>query len=186
MTIFGHAGHSVRTNTPVVLNEPCKLRRMFDLEEVLVPETQTFVIQQSSRPWNDATDWPMYHSSLQQYQRHRQALQSFLLTHIDVDVDHLIKLHVDYPQATLDIDTDKSWIILPESVTQHGSFNVLEIKIEWENYKQSNYDLQGNITSTIPLPKYLFRFQNFVDDFRGHPNRPTECTETLSRRNEFS
>ena len=33
----------------------------------------------------------------------------------------------------------------------------------------------------FPLVKYLFRFQNFVDNFRGHPSRPTdlECTETL-------
>ena len=106
---------------------------------------------------------------------------SFLLTHIDSDVDHLIKLHVDYPQAALDIDTDKLWIILRQSVTQNGSFNVSEIKIEWANYKQSTYDLQGNIISTIPLPKYIFRFQNFVDNFRGHPSHPTdlECTETL-------
>ena len=81
----------------------------------------------------------------------------------------------------MDIDTDKLWIILRQSVTQNGSFNVSEIKIEWANYKQSTYDLQGNIISTIPLPKYLFRFQNFVDNFRGHPSRPTdlECTETL-------
>ena len=73
-------------------------------------------------------------------------------------------------------------IILRQSVTQHGSIIVSEIKIEWENYKKSTYDLQGNVISTIPLAKYLFRFQNFVDNFRGHPNRPTdlECTETLS------
>ena len=173
MTIFGHAGHSIQTNTPFILNEPCKPLRMFYLEEVLDPVTQEVVVQQSSRPWNDATDWPLYnkakedyHTSILQYRQHRQALWSFLLTHIDSDVDHLIKLHVDYPQAALDIDTDKLWIILRQSVTQNGSFNVSEIKIEWANYKQSNYDLQGNITSTIPLPKYLFRFQNFVDNFR--------------------
>ena len=95
-------------------------------------------------PWNDATDWPLnnkakedYHSSILQYRQHRQALWSFLLTHIDSDVDHLIKLHVDYSQAALDIDTDKLWIILRQSVTQNGSFNVSEIKIEWANYKQS-------------------------------------------------
>jgi len=188
MSIFGHAGHSIQTNTPFILNEPCKPLRMFYLEEVLDPDTQMVVVQQSSRPWNDATDWPLYnkakedyHSALLQYQKHRQSLWSFLLTHIDADVDHLIKLHLDYPQAALDIDTDKLWIILRQSVTQHGSFNVSEIKIEWANYKQSTYDLQGNVMSTIPLAKYLFRFQNFVDNFRGHPNRPTdlECTETL-------
>jgi len=40
---------------------------------------------------------------------------------------------------------------------------------------------QGNILSTIPLAKYLFRFQNYVDNFRGHPIKPTNliCTETL-------
>jgi len=40
---------------------------------------------------------------------------------------------------------------------------------------------QGNILSTIPLAKYLFRFQNVVYNFRGHQNRPTdlECTENL-------
>jgi len=35
-----------------------------------------------------------------------------MLTHIDADVDHIIKLHVDYPQDALDIDTDKLWMIL--------------------------------------------------------------------------
>ena len=71
------------------------------------PDTQTVVVQQSSRHWNDATDWPLYnkvakedyHSALLQYQQHRQSLWSFLLTHIDADVDHLIKLHLDYHQA---------------------------------------------------------------------------------------
>ena len=61
------------------MNEPCKPLRMFYLEEVLYSNTQTVVIQQSSRLWNDATDWPLYnkakeeyHSSLEQYQKHRQ------------------------------------------------------------------------------------------------------------------
>ena len=87
------------------------------------PATQE-VVQQSSRPWNDATDWPLYnkakedyYSSLLQCRQHRQALWSFLLTHIDADINHLIKLHVDYPHVALDIDTDKMWIILRQSVT---------------------------------------------------------------------
>ena len=45
--------------------------------------------------------------------------------------------HVDYLKAALDADTEKLWIILPQSVTQHGPFNVSQIKIEWANYKQS-------------------------------------------------
>ena len=81
MTIFCHAGHSIQTYTPFILNEPCNPLRMFYLKEVLGPDTQTVVIQQSSRPWNDATDWPTYnkakednHFSRQQYQQHRHKL----------------------------------------------------------------------------------------------------------------
>ena len=47
MTIFGHAGHSIQTNTALILNEPCKPLRMFYLEEVLGPHTQTIVVQQN-------------------------------------------------------------------------------------------------------------------------------------------
>ena len=107
--------------------------------------------------------------SILQYQQHRQALWSFLLTHIDADVDHLIKLRVDFPQAALDTETDKLWIILRQWVTKNGSF------------MYQNLELNGKtITSTISFPKYLFRFQNFVDNFRSHPS-PTdlECTDTL-------
>ena len=49
----------------------------------------------------------VYHSALPQYQQHRQSLWSFLLIHIDADVDHLINLHLDYPQAALDTGTVK-------------------------------------------------------------------------------
>ena len=113
MTIFGHAGHSIQTNTLFILNETCKPLRIFYLEEVLDPDTQTVVVQQSSRPWNDVKNWPLYnkakedyHSALLQYQQHRQSLWSFLLTHIDANVDHLIQLYLDYPQEALDTDTD--------------------------------------------------------------------------------
>ena len=58
------------------------------------------VVQQSSRLWNDATDWPLYNKAKeeyyvtqQKYQHDKRALWSYLLTHIDSDVDHLIKLH---------------------------------------------------------------------------------------------
>ncbi len=67
MTIFGHAGHSIQTNTPFILNEPCKPLRMFYLEEVLDPDTQMVVVQQSSRPWNDVTDWPLYNKAKEDY-----------------------------------------------------------------------------------------------------------------------
>ena len=53
MTIFGHAGHSIQTNNPFMLNGPCKPLRMFYLEEMLDPATQEVVVQQSSRPRKD-------------------------------------------------------------------------------------------------------------------------------------
>ena len=94
----------------------------------------------SSRLWNDATDWPLYnkakeefYASQQRYQHDKQALRSYLLTHIDSDVDHLIKLHPEYAEASDDSDTNKLWIILRESINQHGTFNASEIKIEWAN-----------------------------------------------------
>ena len=72
MTVFGHPGHSIQ------INEPCEPLRMFYLEEVLGPETQHVVVQQSLRPWNDATDWPLhnkakedYYYSLEQFQQYR-------------------------------------------------------------------------------------------------------------------
>ena len=67
-----------------------------------------------------------YYYLFQQYQQHWQKFRSFLLTHIDSDINHLIKFHIDYPKAALEIDNDKFWIILRQSVTQHGSFNVSE------------------------------------------------------------
>jgi hypothetical protein len=66
-------------------------------------------------------------------------------------VDHLIKLHPEYAEASDNLDTNKLWIILRQSVNQHGTFNASEIKIEWANYKQSTFNAQRNILSTIPL-----------------------------------
>jgi len=79
------------------------------------------------------------------------------------------------------MDTNKSWITLRQSVNQYGTLNASEIKIKWASYKQSTFDAQGNILSTIPLAKYLVRFQNYVDNFRRHPLKPTdlEFLETL-------
>ena len=41
-------------------------------------------------------------------------------------------------------------------------FTITEKKIEWSNYKQSTYDQQSNTLTTIPLTKYLHRFQNRI------------------------
>ena len=38
--------------------------------------------------------------------------QSYLLTHTDSDVDHLIKLHPEYAEAVDNRDTNKLWISL--------------------------------------------------------------------------
>ena len=76
-------------------------------------ETLAISVQQSSRPWNDVTDWLLY---------------IYLFTHIDSDVDHHNKIHSDNAEAAENLDTNKLWIILRQSVNQHGTFNTSEIK----------------------------------------------------------
>ena len=53
----------------------------------------------------------------------------YLLTHIDSDADHLIKFLPEYAEAADHFDTNNLWIILRQSVNQHGTFNSSEIKI---------------------------------------------------------
>ena len=60
------------------------------LEEVENTDME-IVVQQCSRLLNDTTDWPLYnitkeeyYVSQQRYQHDKQALWSYLLTHIDI------------------------------------------------------------------------------------------------------
>ena len=73
--------------------------------------------------------------------------------------------------------THKLWIILRQSVHQNGTFNASAIKIEWNNHKQSTFNSQGNVLSTILLAKYLFRFQNYVNDIRVQRYNSIELSE---------
>ena len=109
ISVYGHAGRAIQTNQPYTAVEPCKPMRIFYLEEVENADMD-IIVQQSSRLWNDATDWPLYNKakeeyyvSQQRYQHDKQALWSYLLTQIDSDVDHLIKLHPDYAEAKIGI-----------------------------------------------------------------------------------
>ena len=54
------------------------------------------------------------------------------------------------------LDTNKLWILLLESVNHFGTFNAFEIKIEWANHKYSTIDSKENVLSTILLAKYLY------------------------------
>ena len=58
---------------------------IFYLEEEQNPDTLEIVVGQSSRLWNDSTDWPLYNKakeeyyvSQQRYQHDKQALWSYL------------------------------------------------------------------------------------------------------------
>ena len=110
----------------MLVTEPCKPMRIFYLEEVENTDME-IVVQQSSRLYG-ATDWPLYNNakeeyyvSQQCYQHDKQALWSYLLTHIDSDVDYLIKLHPEYAEASDNLDTNKLWIIFRQSFNQHGT-----------------------------------------------------------------
>ena len=66
--------------------------RIFYLEEVENADMD-IVVQQSSRLWNDNTDWTLYNKAekeyyvtQQRYQHDKQAFWSYLLTHIGSDV----------------------------------------------------------------------------------------------------
>jgi hypothetical protein len=188
ITAFGHAGRAIQSNIPYSPIEPHKTLYVRFKEEHVDPATGDIEIVESTRHWDDNYDWSIYNKAMEEYRTNqakfandKATLWSHLLTHIDMDVDHLIKLHPNYEQAVTTCNTDKLWVILRQSVTQLGTFNASEIKIEWANYKQSMVDSTGNIISTIPLAKYLARFQGYVDNFRGHPQKPSdeECVETL-------
>ena len=57
-------------------------------------------------------------------------------------------------------------------------FNMLRYEISWANFKQSTCDSEGNVLSTMPLSKYILRFQGYVDQMKGHPTKPTEIEYT--------
>ena len=145
-------------------------------------------IRIAERPWSDAMDWSTlahqvgeFNALKSKYQAQRQSLWSFLTTHLDDDVDNLVKVHPDYEQASRDFDTDLLWIILRQCATVHGSFQHAQIRNQWANFKQSTYDPDGTVLSTMPLSKFILRFQGYVDQMKGHPSKPTdlECTDTL-------
>ena len=83
-----------------MLNEPCTPLRMFYLDEVLDPDTQQVVIQQSSRPSPSPTGlYIIRPKKIIILPCNNINSNNLLLTHIDADVDHLINLHVDQTQA---------------------------------------------------------------------------------------
>ena len=51
---------------PYTAVEPCKPMRIFYLEEVENADMD-IVVQQSSRLWNDNTDWPIYNKAKEEY-----------------------------------------------------------------------------------------------------------------------
>ena len=71
-----------------------------------------------------------FYVAQRRYQHDKQSLWSYLLTHIDSDVDHHIKLHPEYAEAAENLDKNKLWIILRQRFNLHGTFNASEIKIE--------------------------------------------------------
>jgi hypothetical protein len=60
ISVYGHAGRAIQTNVPYVPKPPSKPLRINYMEEVILdPITNIITEQEASRPWNDATDWPL-------------------------------------------------------------------------------------------------------------------------------
>ena len=109
ISVYGHADRAIQINVSYVPKPPSKPLRINYVEEVILdPNSNIITEKETSRPWNDATNWPLYikaneaYMFLQErYLRDKQSLWSYLITHIDSDVDHLIKLHPDYLQLKI-------------------------------------------------------------------------------------
>ncbi len=58
----------LQTNVPYIPKPPSKPLRIHYIEEVILdPITNIVTEQESSRPWNDATDWPLYNKATEAY-----------------------------------------------------------------------------------------------------------------------
>ena len=185
---FGEAGKAIINNIPYVLEEPCQSAVIQYRQQYVDPADGLSKIRVAERPWSDAMDWSTlahqvaeYNTLKAKHQSQRQSLWSFLTTHLDDEVDNLVKVHALYEQASATFDTDLLWIILRQCATVHGTFQHAQIRNQWANFKQSTYDSEGNVLSTMPLSKFILRFQGYVDQMKGHPTKPTEveCTDTL-------
>ena len=64
----------------------------------------------------------------------QHALWSYLSTYFDSDADHQIKYHPDYAEVTDNLDINKLWTLLQQSVNQRCKCNTSEIKIEHANH----------------------------------------------------
>ena len=63
ISVYGHACRAIQINVPYVPKPPSKWfpLRIQNVEEVIRdPTTNIVTEQEASRPWNDATDWPLY------------------------------------------------------------------------------------------------------------------------------
>ena len=185
---FGEAGKAIINNIPYVLEEPCQSAVIQYRQQYVDPIDGLSKIRVAERPWSDAMDWSTlahqvaeYNTLKAKHQSQRQSLWSFLTTHLDDEVDNLVKVHALYEQASATFDTDLLWIILRQCATVHGTFQHAQIRNQWANFKQSTYNSEGNVLSNMPLSKYILRFQGYVDQMKGHPTKPTEveCTDTL-------
>ena len=56
-------------------------------------------------------------------------------THLDDEVDNLVKVHAHYEQAAATFDTDLLWIILRQCATIHCTFQHAQIRNQWANFK---------------------------------------------------
>jgi len=70
-------------------------------------------------------DWSLYNKA-KVFHLHSNNIYNIDKQLLDADVDHVIALHVDNPKVAW--DTDKLWIILRQSISQHQSFSVSTIK----------------------------------------------------------
>ena len=88
ISVYGHASRAIQINVPYVPKPPSKPLRIHYVEEfILDPNINIVTEQEASRPWNDATDWPLYNKAdeayiflQERYLGDKQSLWAYLIT----------------------------------------------------------------------------------------------------------
>ena len=138
------------------------------------------VVQDASRPYEHASDWPAYSRKLEDFEKFKlernhntEQLWNFILNH--VDVKQQVRHYPRYPAAFTDTDTFILWSIIRDTCVRTTNFNHQSLRNKWTSYKQCRYDDDHNIVSTSSLLSFLTRFQSYIDQLQGTPSTPTDA-----------
>ena len=92
---------------------------------------------------------------MQMFQYDQQALWTFLQSHVSIEVLSHIQLDTSYVEIDKNKDTYDLWALLKKSAVAKGTYNLQNLRNEWENFKQYTLNEEYHVVSLIPLREYL-------------------------------